>query len=187
MKTRTRVRLASIGVMLTSLLALGFDTPTQKISARGLSFQAPAAWKSTPPASSMRLAQLAIEPAKGDKDPAELQVFAFPGGAGSVDANVKRWQSQFVDKDGNPPTVTKEKRKGKNVDVTFVEVAGRYVAAVSPGSDQKLDKPEYSLLGAIVETPAVAYFLKLVGPDKTVKEAKPAFDDLIASITVEAP
>jgi hypothetical protein len=176
-----------MGVTVFALLGLGADTPTQKISARGISFLAPAAWKSTPPATAMRLAQLTVEPAQGDRDPAELQVFAFPGGAGSVDANVKRWQSQFVDKDGKPPKVTSEKRKGKNVDVTFVEVAGRYVAAVQPGSDQKLDKPDYHLLGAIVETKAVAYFLKMVGPEKTVNAAKPTFDDLIASLTVDAP
>jgi hypothetical protein len=186
MKKNARIQAVLVGTWLTASLALGADTPTKTISARGLSFEAPLTWKSTPPATPMRLAQLTIEPVKPDRDPTELQVFAFPGGAGSVDANIKRWQAQFETKAGKPPEVTTEKRKGKNVDVTFVEVAGTYVAAVSPGSDQKHNKPEYHLLGAIVETPTIAYFLKMVGPDRTVKAAKPAFDDLIKSMSVEA-
>jgi hypothetical protein len=133
----------------------------------------------------MRLAQLSIPAVDPDKDAAELVVFAFPGGAGSVQDNIKRWQSQFVDESGNPAKITREKRKGKNVDVIYAEVGGRYVAAVRPGSDEHHDKPGYRLLGGIVETPGNAFFLKLVGPDKTVKAAKDAFDDLLSSITVE--
>ena len=88
----------------------------ETIDAGGLTFQAPAAWKSTPPATVMRRAQLTIPAAPGDGEPAELVVTAFPGGAGSVPANVARWQQQFEDKDGKPPRITTEARKGKNVD-----------------------------------------------------------------------
>lgn len=179
-------RATAFGAIALALAALGADTPTQTIEAKGLTFKAPTTWKRTPPASQMRLAQLQIDPAEGDKEPAELQVFAFPGGAGSVQANVDRWQGQFQDKEGNRPKVVSEKRKGKNADVTFVEVAGRYVAAVRPGSSEKLDKPDYRLLGAIVVTPDVAYFLKMVGPEKTMTAAKPAFDELIRSISVDS-
>ena len=53
-------------------------------------------------------------------------VFAFPGGAGTVEANVQRWRSQFKDADGNPPRIESKVVKGKNVDVTRVETAGHY-------------------------------------------------------------
>jgi len=167
------------------LAGLGADAPKQTIQGEGLKFEAPAAWKSTRPRTGMRVAQLSIEAVEPDKESAELAVFFFPGGAGTVQDNIKRWQDQFVDEGGNPPKITREKRKGKNVDVTFAEVAGRYVAAVRPGSPEHLDKPGFRLLGGIVESARGAFFLKLVGPDKTVKAAKPAFEDLISSITVE--
>jgi hypothetical protein len=166
--------------------ALAADTPKQTIHARGLSFEAPKTWKSSPPRSTMRAAQLSVDPAKGDSEPAELVVFVFPGSAGTVEANIERWRSQFEDKDGKTPKAVTEKRKGKNADVTFVEIAGRYVAPLQPGSSEKNNKPDFRLLGAIVETSQFAYFLKMVGPDKTMKSAKPAFDELIASIRVEA-
>ena len=59
-------------------------------------------------------------------------VYAFPGGAGTVDANVKRWQSQFRDADGNPPKIESKTVKGKNVEVTRVETAGHYKSS-TPG------------------------------------------------------
>ena len=46
---------------------------------------------------------LKAQPIDGDQYPAELVVFAFPGGAGTVDANIERWRKLFKDKDGNPP------------------------------------------------------------------------------------
>ena len=62
-------------------------TPIQTVDAGGVSFEVPSTWKSSKPASPMRKAQIKISPAEGDTDPAELIVFAFPGGGGGVDAH----------------------------------------------------------------------------------------------------
>jgi hypothetical protein len=75
--------------------------------------------------------------------------------------------------------------KGKNVPVTRVETAGHYYPANFPGQPKQSDKPNYRLLGAIVQTEKTAYFLKMVGPDKTMLAARPDFDKLIASIKAE--
>jgi hypothetical protein len=183
--TRSQIRGALLGAVGAVLVAAGADGPSQKVDAGGLSFQAPASWKATKPTSTMRRAQLSVAPAEGDPEPAELVVFAFPGGAGTVEANLKRWRDQFRDDDGNPPPIDSKKVKGKNVDVTRVEAAGRYVAAEFPGSSKILNKPNFRLLGAIVETDRAAYFLKMLGPDKTMVAARPAFDELISSIEAE--
>ena len=74
----------------------------------------------------MRRAQLKVEPIEGDDYPAELVVFAFDGGAGTVEANLERWQRLFKDKDGNPPKIESKKVKGKNVEVTRAETSGHY-------------------------------------------------------------
>src|SRR3954471_9894657 len=87
------------GLLAIALLLVGANGPKRTIEARGLSFQAPGSWKSSPPTSPMRLAVLKVEPVEGDDFPAELVVFRFPGGAGTVEANVKRWQDQFKDQD----------------------------------------------------------------------------------------
>jgi hypothetical protein len=167
-------------------LAVGADDPKKTIDAGGLTFRVPASWKSVPTRSTMRRAQLEVQPIGDDDFPAELVVYAFPGGAGSVDDNIKRWQSQFKDADGNPPKIESKLVKGKNVAVTRVETAGHYFPARFPGVAPQPDRPNARLLGAIVVTEQVGYFLKMVGPDKTMAATRPAFDELIASIEVEA-
>jgi len=159
----------------------------QAIDAGGLTFQVPASWKSTPPASQMRRAELKVAPVEGDKEPAELVVFAFPGGAGSVEANVKRWQSQFKGADGNPPPVDSKTVPGKNVTVTRVETSGHYFPSQFPGQARQPDRPNYRLLGAIVQTSQTGYFLKMVGPDKTMQAARAEFDQMIATMSVTSP
>ena len=185
MLTKSLIRRLGPGTIALILLGLGADAPTQTIKARGLTFRAPAAWKSSMPSSPFRIAQLKVEPAEGDADPAELVVTAFAGGAGSVEQNLARWRSQFRDKDGNPPKIESKTVPGKNTEVLRVEVAGRYVAPKVPGGSEVLDKPNYRLLGAIVQTSKIAYFFKMLGPDKTMVAARPDFDALLASIQVE--
>ena len=170
----------------TPLFASAADEKTQTVDGQGVSFEAPASWKQEAPQSQMRRAQLKVEPAKGDDQGAELILFAFPGGAGTVDANVARWQQMFSDKDGNPPKVDVKKVKGKNADVNRVEIAGRYTPMAFPGQPKKEPQDNYRLLGAIVITPDTGYFVRMVGPEKTVSAARDDFDKLIASIKVDA-
>jgi hypothetical protein len=166
-------------------LVLGADEPTQTVDAGGLSFKAPKSWKSVPTTSTMRRAQLTVEPAPGDGYPASLVVYAFPGGAGSVEANLNRWRAQFRDADGNLPKIESKTVKGKNVEVTRVETAGHYKPGAMPGRAPEQERENARMLVAIVTTARVAYYLKMVGPDKTMKSLKPSFDALISSLEVK--
>lgn len=179
--TRTRLSRWVLSALVLPVVAIAADGPgtTQTVDVGGLTFEAPASWKKVQPKNSMRRAQLNPPAASGDKDPAELAVFAFPGGAGTVQQNVQRWQSQFQDAAGKAPKVESRAVKGKNIDVTRVEVAGTYTDSLAGKGPQ----PDFRLLGAIVETPGAAFFLKLVGPEKTIAAIKPEFEKLIASIT----
>src|SRR5262249_51198854 len=102
------------------------DEKTQAIDTAGIQFEIPDSWKSQPPTSQMRKAQIRIPAAEGDQEGAELVLFVFPGGAGSVEANVERWRNQFTDESGDHPKVDTTKVKGQNVEVTRVEAAGTY-------------------------------------------------------------
>jgi hypothetical protein len=176
-------RNAFLGLALAAIaLLLGADTPKQTVDAQGVKFQAPKAWKSVPSTSQMRRAVLKIEPVEGDDFPGELVVYAFPGGAGSVEANIERWQKQFKDKDGNPPKIETKTVKGKNVDVTRAETSGHYFPAQFARPEP--DRPDARLLGAIVQTDQTAYFIKLVGPNKTLTKLRPDFDELLTTIEV---
>jgi len=160
------------------------DAKTQEVDAGGLTFQAPADWKSTPPQSQMRRAQLKVPAAEGEAS-ADLIVFAFPGGAGSVEANIERWERTFKDKNGDTPKADVKTVKGKNCEVTRVELAGSYTPTTFPGQAQQPNIEKARLLGAIVLTDRTGYFLRLVGPEKTVSAAKTAFDKMLGTMKVE--
>jgi hypothetical protein len=180
-----RRMLGTLSAMTVLAMALGADDPGRTIDTGGLTFKAPESWKSVPVKSSMRRAQLKVAPAEGDDFAAELVVYAFPGGAGTVDQNVKRWQAQFKDAEGKPPKVESKALKGKNVEVTRVETSGHYTPSNFPGMAPEPERDNARLLGAIVVTEKVGYFFKMVGPEKTMTGLKPAFDEMIGSIEVE--
>jgi hypothetical protein len=168
-----------------TLVLAGADEAKQTIDAGGLKFEAPKSWKSSPPTSQMRRAELKANPIAGDDYPAELVVFVFPGGAGSVDANLKRWQGLFKDKDGNPPEMQSKKVKGKNVEVTRAETHGDYHPARFPGRPPEPERPNARLLGAIVMGDDVSYYIRMVGPDKTMTKLRSDFDAMLSTIQLE--
>jgi hypothetical protein len=186
MKTSVALgRVMSSGFMslaITICLA-GADDGKQTINAKGLKFEAPASWKSTPPKRQMRGAELKVQPLEGDDYPAELVVFVFEGGVGSVQANIDRWKKQFTDKDGNPGKIEDKKVKGKNVDLIRVETSGHYHP--SPGLPAEPDRDAARLFGGIVVTDKVTYMFKMIGPEKTMNMIRPDFDALLATASVE--
>jgi hypothetical protein len=144
----------------------------------------PKTWKESPPSSGMRVAQFTID---GGGGPAELVVYYFGGGGGSVEANLDRWYGQFEQPDGSP-SKAKAKREDRQIgglDVTTVDVSGKFVAAVSPAAPQgpKHDKADHQMLAAIIQTSQGPLFFKMVGPRKTVSAAKDDWDNMVTSIS----
>jgi hypothetical protein len=65
---------------------------------------------------------------------------------------------------------------------TLVDVEGTYLNPGGGMMQSRGEKPDYRLLGAIVEAPQGNVFFKLTGPQATIADAKAAFDSLIGSI-----
>ena len=113
----------------------------------------------------------AAQGGSGDADDAELIVYFFgQGQGGSVDANLERWLGQVQQPDGRPSkAVARTERLTVNgLKVTLLDVSGRYVAETAPGSGARVDRPNYRMQAAVIETPGGPYFAKLTGPAKTV-------------------
>jgi hypothetical protein len=174
----------TLGVLATGFFLMGADEPKQTVDAKGLTFEAPKAWKSSTPTSEMRRAQLKAEPIEGDDYPAELIVFAFRGGAGSVKDNLTRWQKLFKDDDGNPPKIESKKVQAKNVEVTRAETSGHYYPT-SFGGRKEPDRPGARLLGVIVTGEKYSYYIRMIGPDETMKKLKVDFDEMVKTIKLE--
>jgi hypothetical protein len=150
----------------------------------GLTFTAPAGWKTVPTSSSMRVAQYALPHAAGDTEDAELVVYYFGGSGGSVDANIDRWVGQMTQPDGRPSSAVmqRQSRAVNGLKVTLVDVSGTYVAEMMPGSAQRHNSPGFRLRAAVIETANGPYFIKLTGPAKTIAAADKTYEAFLSSV-----
>lgn len=146
----------------------------------GVRWAEPAAWKKVPPTSPMRNASYEVPPAAGDQEPGDLGVFYFgPDKGGAVEKNVQRWIDQFEGIE--PSKVEKSERKAHGLSQRWVEIkSGTYKSGMPGGPTTP--KPDFALLGAIVETPIGSHFFKLVGPKATVAAARQQFAELMDSV-----
>jgi hypothetical protein len=65
--------------------------------------------------------------------------------------------------------------------ITSVDVAGTYTAEMAPGSSEKRNDANYRMRAAVIETPKGNYFLKLVGPAKTIDRWDQSITDFVKS------
>jgi len=152
-----------------------------------LKFTVPTGWVDEPRSSSMRVAQYKLPKAAADSDDASLVVYYFgQGQGGSTAANVERWVGQMKQADGKAAKDAKEEHFETNgLKVTTVDVSGTYVAETAPGSGTFLNKPGYRLRGAVIETANGPYFVKLVGPEKTVAQWNESFVSYLKSFELK--
>ena len=149
-----------------------------------LHFKAPDGWVTEKPSSAMRAAQYKLPKAEGDSEDASLVLYYFGASqGGSAQANIDRWISQIQQTDGSS---SKDKAKTETMTVTglkvtTVDVTGTYTAEMAPGSGTSHNDGNYRLRAAVVETPKGNYFLKLVGPAKTVGRWEQAYADYLKS------
>src|SRR4051794_17056135 len=68
----------------------------------GLKAKAPADWKKQETSNKFRVYQFALPHNAADKEDAELVIFHFEGGGGSVKDNLARWKGFFTGADGRP-------------------------------------------------------------------------------------
>lgn len=144
-----------------------------------LRLKAPAGWVSERPSSSMRLSQYQLPAAEGDTEAASLVVYYFGAGqGGSVDANLERWISQMQTPREKAKTETTTVNGMK---VTLLDVSGAYAGGDMAGGGAAQSKPNFRMRAGVIETPKGAYFIKLVGPEKTVNRWDQAFQEFVKS------
>jgi len=152
-------------------------TPNAK-PAGDLKFKTPDGWVVDKPSSTMRVAQYKLPKANGDTEDGSLVLYYFgERQGGTTQANIDRWIGQMQQPDGG---AAKEKSKSETLTinglkVTTVDVSGTYVAETAPGSGTFTNNPGYRLRAAVVETPKGSYYVKLVGPQKTIGQWADSF------------
>jgi len=158
---------------------------TSATSAGELRFKAPDGWVSEKPSSSMRVAQYKLPKDEGDNEDASLVVYYFGASqGGSAQANIDRWISQMQQTDGG---ASKDKAKTETITVNglkvmTVDVSGTYTAEMAPGSGTFHNDSNWRLRAAVIETAKGNYFVKAVGPAKTMARWDQSVTDYLKSL-----
>lgn len=178
--TMKRNLLAAASVMLCAAQwACQSPAPkTQPVDLGVVKLQAHADWQATTPNSSMRKAQFTLPHAANDAEDAELVVYYFGADqGGSVESNLKRWYGQFSQPDSSASEekarVSREVVDGMNL--TVVDLSGTYMGM------GEVNKSNYRMLAAVLETSQGPYFFKLTGPEQTVAQQVDSFTAFMKS------
>jgi hypothetical protein len=180
--SRSATSIRRVEKIFSVLLLLFFQAcsspKTQPVDLDAVVLQADAGWKSATPTSQMRQAQFTLPRAANDSTDAELVVFYFgPDQGGSVESNLKRWYGQFTQPDSSASEekarVSRDVVDGMNL--TTVDLSGAYMGM------GEVNKPNYRMLAAVLETAQGPYFFKLTGPEATVAQWAASFDKFMKS------
>ena len=130
----------------------------------------------------MRAATYTVPAVPADTESAECVVYFFGAGSGgSVEANMERWKGQILKADGKPADAQIVKRTIHALPVTMIDSTGTYTGMGGPLAPDATVKPQYRMIGAVIENPGGNLFLKFTGPVKTVTQNKAKFDQLLQS------
>jgi hypothetical protein len=174
-----------ISLVLMLLTVGGQAGQASQATAEGrLHFTPAAGWTTKPTTSMMRIAEFVLPKAEGDTEDASLIVYYFGGTGGSVQANIDRWLGQIAQPDGRPTkqVATVTERRVNGMAMTHVDATGTLVAEVSPGSAERHNKPGFRLRAAVIQSSNGPYFVRVVGPAKTVARWNTEIDAFLGSI-----
>jgi gluconolactonase len=163
---------------LTILLATAAWTPsraraaepakTHTVTAGDVKLTVPESWPQKEATSRFRLAQFAVPKTGGDQEDAEFVVYFFgAGGGGSVDPNIHRWINQFQPQGRKIKLTSGKCPQG---DYVLVDLSGTWKKPIGPPILQKtVEMPNARVLSVILTVKDQgSYFLRLMGPEKTV-------------------
>lgn len=149
---------------------------------------APGSWVAKKPKTSIVETEFEVPAVEGDEAPGRVTVM---GAGGSVEANIDRWKAQFTPPEGaeEKDAAKVEKKKIAGQQVHLVDISGNYVDK-APFQAQGVLRENYRMLAAIIETSQGGkrtgnYFIKFIGPAKTVADNAEGFQQMIESLSAK--
>jgi hypothetical protein len=149
-----------------------------------LTFTPSPEWQPKAVTSMMRVGEFVLPRAAGDAEDASLVIYFFGGTGGTVQANLDRWFGQLSQPDGRQTkdVATTSGRLINGLSVTLFDATGTYVAEVTPGSPERFNKPGFRMRAAVIQTGGGPYFIKFVGPLKSVTRWDKEFETFLQTI-----
>jgi hypothetical protein len=144
--------------------------PSAAADPPALTWKIPEGWQEAPSPNAMRLATYKV--------PGGVEVSISRAG-GATEANIQRWVGQF----DNVGREVHAEKTVHGVRVVTVDVAGTFVGGGMSAGTPAEPRPDWAMVGAVLESRTPPYFFKMTGPAAAVHAAHPAFDRLVDTIT----
>ncbi len=160
---------------------------TADLTAGSLTFKAAAPWVAKKEARRMSAGGYTI-PGKDGAAGVDADVYHFggPGGGGDNEANIARWQKQFVPgDDGALPEGKREEIEMGGKKVIFVTFIGTFLSGSVMDKERK-PLPGYTMTGVIVPTDDGSIYFKIAGPDAAMAAAAEHIKALVKSAFPDA-
>ena len=169
--------LLTITMTLSMVGALFADDKGTDVTLAGMTSTTPKNWKKEEPSNNMRLMQFALPKAEGDAEDAQLAVFAFPGGSGSLKDNLARQEAKFLDKGRKAKT---EKLNVGKIEGTFQKVTGTYKKKPFPMAENYTPQADFAQLYVVFDgTDKKQYYITILGPEKTIDKHEKAVKEWV--------
>jgi hypothetical protein len=140
-----------------------------------ITLQAPAGWDRREPSSGFVLAEFYFPKAEGDERDGRLTVSTA---GGDIEANIERWRDQFG---GKPDKESRRTIEASGLAVTLVDFAGDFEDQRGPFAPAT-KQPDSRMLAAIIPVDDELFFVKAVGPEKTIAAHEEQFVAFVESV-----
>jgi hypothetical protein len=158
------------------------------VEVAGFKAKVPADWKTVELTDAQknfgRLYQFDVPKDKDDKYEAEMYVTRLAGEGGGAKANVERWTAQFTAPEKGKVESKSDEVKVGDTTVTYADIQGSYKYKKNPfnANEKEELRPNYRLIGVIFPGKDGTYFIRLLGPAKTVEANKKPFDEWLKGL-----
>jgi len=151
-----------------------------------LTFTVPSRWQIEPVDGPARGGQWRVPPLHGQGDAGEVVAYFFGHGAGgSAEENIEAWIGTMFSAGGHPADKQWQYKTG-GFNVSQVVIFGTYNQVVGSPGIPPLPRPNYVLLGTVIQNPAGNIYWRFTGPEALVTVTLPIFNKMIDSVKVHA-
>jgi len=158
------------------------------VTFKGFAIDVPTDWTTQPVSNpAMRAAQFEWPKATSDAEAPTLVVYFFgKGGGGTVEANLDRWRSLFVEGGTPAPGVTQTFNAGSTT-ITLLDKSGTFKQQATPMSQEFTPTPDWQMLAAVAEIEGGPLFFRATGPQASVAAQKDAFMKSLRTLRSTGP
>jgi hypothetical protein len=152
----------------------------------GVVFTLPTKWIAETAGNPARAGQWRVPPPRGQTgEPGEIVAFYFgPKSGGTAKENIDAWMGTMFNVDGRPAAAEVKNRTAPAGKISQVVAFGTYSEVVPIAGIPPLPKPNYGLVGTVIETAQGNIYWRFTGPEPLITADLALFNKMIDSVKV---